>query len=67
MPSVSMTPAGQTPVAKAAGPSAELAEKRAQPVSSDSLLRGRRLIEITHNGEIYRLQATRQGKLILTK
>jgi hemin uptake protein HemP len=30
------------------------------------LLRGRRLLEIAH-GEVYRLQATRLGKLILTK
>ena len=26
-----------------------------------------RLVEIAHNGEVYRLQATRLGKLILTK
>jgi hemin uptake protein HemP len=25
------------------------------------------LVEIAHNGEVYRLQATRRGKLILTK
>jgi hemin uptake protein HemP len=40
---------------------------RADPLPSESLLRGRRLVEIAHNGEIYRLQATRLGKLILTK
>jgi hemin uptake protein HemP len=28
---------------------------------------GGRLVEIAHNGEVYRLQATRLGKLILTK
>ena len=37
------------------------------PLPSEQLLRGRRLVEITHNGEVYRLQATRLGKLILTK
>ena len=40
---------------------------RPAPLSSDDLLRGRRLVEIAHNGEVYRLQATRLGKLILTK
>jgi hemin uptake protein HemP len=36
-------------------------------LESSELLRGARLVEIRHNGEIYRLQATRLGKLILTK
>ena len=36
-------------------------------LSSQELLRGRRVVEIRHNGEVYRLQATRLGKLILTK
>ena len=40
---------------------------RRPPLSSDELLRGGRLVEITHNGEVYRLQSTRLGKLILTK
>ena len=34
---------------------------------SDEILRGQKAVEITHNGSIYRLQATRLGKLILTK
>ena len=38
-----------------------------QPLPSEALLRGRRQVEIAHNGEVYRLQATRLGKLILTK
>ena len=37
------------------------------PVPSEQLLQGRRMVEIAHNGEVYRLQATRLGKLILTK
>jgi hemin uptake protein HemP len=37
------------------------------PLPSETLLRGRRQVEIAHNGEVYRLQATRLGKLILTK
>ena len=42
------------------------AERRA-PLASEDLLRGGRLVEIVHNGEVYRLQSTRLGKLILTK
>jgi hemin uptake protein HemP len=40
---------------------------RRPPLTSEELLRGSRLVEITHNGEVYRLQSTRLGKLILTK
>ena len=36
-------------------------------LDSQQLLRGHRTVEIQHNGELYRLQATRTGKLILTK
>ena len=36
-------------------------------VKSSDLLRGQKAVEINHNGSIYRLQATRLGKLILTK
>lgn len=50
--------------AQTAGPAEA---ERPAPLSSDDLLRGRRLVEIAHNGEVYRLQATRLGKLILTK
>ena len=41
----------------------------AQPpvLTSAELLRGGKMVEIRHNGEVYRLQATRLGKLILTK
>jgi hemin uptake protein HemP len=49
----------------AAAPPAAAA--RPAPLPSEDLLRGRRLVEIAHNGEVYRLQATRLGKLILTK
>ena len=54
----------------AAGPLPSLPQRepaRPAPVASESLLRGQRLVEILHNGEVYRLQATRLGKLILTK
>jgi hemin uptake protein HemP len=36
-------------------------------ISSEDLLRGQPSVTITHQGAIYRLQTTRQGKLILTK
>ena len=36
-------------------------------LESSHLFQGHRAVEIHHNGELYRLQATRTGKLILTK
>lgn len=36
-------------------------------VSSQDLMQGQNAVAIAHNGAVYRLQATRQGKLILTK
>ncbi|AMO24729.1 hypothetical protein GCM10027034_09290 [Ramlibacter solisilvae] len=51
--------AGGSPAARGIRP--------APVIPSEELLRGRRLVEISHNGEVYRLQATRLGKLILTK
>ena len=37
------------------------------PIPSEAVLRGQSSVEIEHNGHLYRLQTTRQGKLILTK
>jgi hemin uptake protein HemP len=37
------------------------------PISSQTLLGKRSWVTIEHLGTLYRLQATRQGKLILTK
>lgn len=50
-------------------PAAPVAEagKVTAVIASEQLLQGRRQVEISHNGRIYRLQATKQGKLILTK
>ena len=44
-------------------------EKNAAPnlVKSDTLLQGQKSVAIEHNGAVYRLQATKLGKLILTK
>ena len=40
---------------------------QAPVVDSASLLQGQRELFIQHQGQRYRLRATRQGKLILTK
>ncbi|GAA6143819.1 hypothetical protein NBRC116584_36380 [Hydrogenophaga sp. 5NK40-0174] len=41
----------------------------AQPplLNSQNVLQGHKSVVIEHNGSTYRLQTTRQGKLILTK
>jgi len=39
----------------------------AMALDSSALLRGRKAVTIVHNGASYRLQATKLGKLILTK
>ncbi|SDV49950.1 hemin uptake protein HemP [Chitinasiproducens palmae] len=36
-------------------------------VASQTLLGGRKVMQIAHNGETYQLRLTRHGKLILTK
>lgn len=36
-------------------------------MNSTDILQGQKTVEINHNGSTYRLQATRLGKLILTK
>lgn len=62
-------PAGGAPRpgADASAPVSTHARADIPAVESEALLRGQRAISISHNGEIYRLQATRLGKLILTK
>jgi len=37
------------------------------PIPSASILQGRDMVVIEHNGRLYQLRKTRQGKLILTK
>lgn len=37
------------------------------PVPSHTLLKGRTVVHIEHNGALYQLRRTRLGKLILTK
>ncbi len=53
------------PLGPAGRPTSPAAEP--PPLDSTQLLQGCRTVTIRHNGECYRLQATRQGKLILTK
>lgn len=43
------------------------AEQAEAAVTSSALLRGRKSIQIEHNGAVYQLRATKFGKLILTK
>lgn len=48
-------------------PTAKAQELACASVESLDLLRGQKTVEIRHNGAVYRLQATKLGKLILTK
>lgn len=57
------TPAAQQPPTRTPAP-APVAPLR---VDSGALMGGQRVLEIVHLGEVYRLQTTRFGKLILTK
>lgn len=45
----------------------EAARNTPAALNSQHLLRGQKAVAIEHNGELYRLQNTRAGKLILTK
>ena len=46
---------------------APAADAVAGAVDSSALLQGQKAVAISHNGSVYRLQATKLGKLILTK
>ncbi len=58
----SVQPPGRDPA-----PAPQAAGTAPPALDSATLLQGGRWVEIRHNGETYRLQATRLGKLILTK
>ncbi|MDM0113188.1 hemin uptake protein HemP [Variovorax sp. J22R133] len=49
------------------GRAKDLGARPAGLVESADLLKGNKTIGIMHNGALYRLQATKLGKLILTK
>jgi len=59
--------AGGTGASSAAGELPLTGLPLPQSVDSTELLRGQKAVEIKHNGAVYRLQATKLGKLILTK
>ncbi|MGE0097317.1 MAG: hemin uptake protein HemP [Hydrogenophaga sp.] len=65
----SSTPPERAPQADApqAGAAASSAATDLPVLPSATLLRGQKAVAIDHNGLLYRLQTTRQGKLILTK
>jgi hemin uptake protein HemP len=48
-------------------PAAAAAPETTHRIQSHEVMQGRNAIAIEHNGSVYRLQTTRQGKLILTK
>ena len=48
-------------------PAMESTKRAPREVSSQALLQGHSTLLIEHQGEVYRLLLTRQGKLILTK
>lgn len=64
-----IAPTGQQPLAALPAAQAGAGDQvgASLPLDSRQLLQGRRELQIRHQGEIYRLQQTRQGKLILTK
>jgi hemin uptake protein HemP len=62
-PSATAAPQASAPASRS-----PLASDGAPPVmNSQAVLQGRSSVTIEHNGAVYRLQTTRQGKLILTK
>lgn len=59
--------ARSTPAATGKDSRCQAADSDPGCVDSTDLLRGQKTVKISHNGATYRLQATRLGKLILTK
>ena len=53
--------------ANAAAVSPAASEGPVLAVVSSTLLQGQKAVAISHNGSLYRLHATKLGKLILTK
>ncbi|WP_010106581.1 hemin uptake protein HemP [Verminephrobacter aporrectodeae] len=60
-------PADRAGVPSAAAAAARCAGTMAFSFDSSTLLQGQKAVTISHNGSVYRLQATKLGKLILTK
>ncbi len=57
----------RTASSPAPGPGTEPRSERQRVLRASDLLGGNAWVEIEHLGQRYRLQATRAGKLILTK
>ena len=55
------------PVSRADRDMTHSADAVAGAVDSSALLQGQKAVAISHNGSVYRLQATKLGKLIRTK
>ena len=62
-----MTPNLSLPVSAPIHNQSPQAKSVHSSVSSNEILRGHKAVEINHNGLTYKLQATKLGKLILTK
>lgn len=63
-----LRPAPSRPAAsEEPSPAGAPAQPAACAVDSSALLQGHKTVAISHNGSVYRLQATKLGKLILTK
>jgi len=58
-------PSARTPAHPGAGSGGAVVPSSC--LDSHEILRGQKTVAISHNGSTYRLQATRLGKLILTK
>jgi hemin uptake protein HemP len=54
-------------IGQAGSGNAAAAQSPAALLESTDLLKGNKAVGILHNGSLYRLQATKLGKLILTK
>ena len=67
--SVNAAFAGQRESRRVASSASQTMSHVAENASVDSrnLLQGQKVVTIAHNGVLYRLQATKLGKLILTK
>ncbi len=42
-------------------------EEAREAVDVEKIMRGRKMVNLLHRGEVYRLQVTKQGRLLLTK
>lgn len=62
-----VAPGGDTALSAIRSAPASASDTKAQPLHSADLFNGEKVVHIAHHGEIYRLQTTKLGKLILTK